>query len=37
MSCIALDFDKKPAKFQKDLGKTVGGVALTRYTLSKCF
>ena len=27
---------KTPAKFQKDPAKTVGGVAFTRYPVSKC-
>ena len=28
---------KTPAKFQKDPAKTVGGVAFSRYPVSKCF
>ena len=28
---------KTPAKYKKDRGKTVGGVAFTRYQVFKCF
>ena len=38
MSCPSSDHDKKktPGKFQKDPGKTVGGVGYSRYTVSIC-
>ena len=37
MSCTSSDLDKTAAKFEKDLTKTVGGIAFTRYPVSKCF
>ena len=38
MSCTSSDLNKTTAKFEKDLAKTVGGVAFTRlYPVSNCF